>query len=170
MLNATYICKRKSQMKIQQSAFMLLALTLFFVLGGLFFLAIKVADVQKNVILQDQERAISLVNKLSRTSELGCGGRLNCLDMDKLMVMKNRQEYKDYWNIDTLIVRKLYPESEEECNSENYPDCGIIKIFSDKNAAEISTYIALCKKTRFKETVVEDCDLGLLMVEIENEE
>ena len=53
---------KTAQMKIQQMAFMILAVFFFFVLVGLFFLGLEFRDIKKNSEQLKNEQAISSLN------------------------------------------------------------------------------------------------------------
>ena len=65
---------KKAQMKIQQTAFMLLAITIFFVLVGLFVLMFKMGSMQDTAEILERDNAMSLVSKLANSPEFACGG------------------------------------------------------------------------------------------------
>ena len=87
------IKNKKAQMKIQQTAFLLIAITLFFVLVGILVLGFKVSDLRKSATLLEEKNAVLLVSKLANSPEFSCGNafgssRINCIDSDKVMMLK----------------------------------------------------------------------------------
>jgi hypothetical protein len=70
----------------------------------------------------------------------------NCLDLDKTLVLKERDSYQNFWNLDFLQITKLYPESEKvECTKSNYPDCTTITIIPKENFGVPSgAFVSLC--------------------------
>ena len=85
--------RRKAQLKIQQMAFMLIAVTLFFVLVGIFVLAFRLSNLQESAELLEEKNAMLLVTKLANSPEFSCGdafgtSRTNCVDSDKVMALK----------------------------------------------------------------------------------
>ena len=68
---------KKGQMKIQQMAFMLLAVTLFFVIAGLFVLMIVFSGVKQSAQAINEQNALSLVSKIadSRSHSMAPGVR-----------------------------------------------------------------------------------------------
>ena len=89
--------KTKAQMKIQQMAFMLMAIVLFFILAGLFWLAVYSTNLRKEATMLEQEKAVILASMLGESAEFSCGGESYCIDTDKMMVLKDRQAYKNFW-------------------------------------------------------------------------
>lgn len=170
-----FLEKKSGQMKIQQMAFMLIAVTLFFVLAGLFVLTILFSNVKTSAKIIEQENAILLASKLANSPEFSCegafgGSRLVCIDSDKAMALKGSiSKYTNFWGVESIEIRKIYPPGNLECTANNYPDCNIIKVLSsDKGGTGISNFVALCKKVDVgeeDETRIEDvCELAKLIV------
>src|SRR3989344_5573246 len=98
------IVLKNGQLKIQQMVFMLLALTLFFILVVLFFLVIKTGDLQKDKVNLDREKAIGLVTKIASTPEFNFEGNSRTVDMDKLMILQSMKEYSNFFGVNGIIV------------------------------------------------------------------
>ena len=167
---------RKAQMKIQQMAFMLIAVTLFFMLVGIFVFVIRFSNLKQSSIILEEENAVLLVTKLANSPEFACGAsfgssRLSCIDADKIMILKEHiSEYLGFWGIAEIEIRKIDPDSGVECNSENYPDCGIIKVYS-KNVNKLpasSNFVALCRKESSDTGVYDKCEIARLMISSED--
>ena len=80
---------KKGQVKVQQMAFMILGLTLFFVLVGLFALSFVFSGIKDSKNLLDEQQATLLVQKLANSPEFTCGTafgteKTNCVDLDKV--------------------------------------------------------------------------------------
>ena len=165
-----FVNSGRAQLKIQQMAFMLIAVTLFFVLVGLFFLSANLSGIKRGFITQQQENAKEIANVLSKSPEFGCGhGKIQCIDLDKAMQMKNRVVYQNFWEADKIIIRKIYPviRGNVECTYGNYPNCNVLTVFSH-NERELSvpgtTFVSLCHKEFKNEQSYEQCDLGLISI------
>lgn len=165
------ILNKKAQMKIQQMAFMLIALTLFFVLAGLFVFTIFFSNLKTSANIIEQENAILLVSKLSNSPEFSCenafgGNRLNCVDADKAMALKeNANKYSQFWGVEGIEIRKIYDGNSNECTEQNYPECGSITVLSPKSGGTgISNFAALCKKVNINDTIQDVCDLAKVIV------
>ncbi|MEA3414319.1 MAG: hypothetical protein U9Q99_02225 [Nanoarchaeota archaeon] len=158
------------QVKIQQMAFMLMAITLFFVFVGLFILSIKFNDLKQSAETLDQKNALYLTSKIASYPELACGTaygsqKINCIDTDKLIIfLEKQEEYSNFWEVENLIVRKIYPESEEICNAENYPDCGIFNLLEGSNKGDVSTFVSLCRTESENQRHYTKCELGKIFV------
>lgn len=167
---------RKGQMKIQQMAFMLIAITILFVLVGVFFLAISLQDLKKTATGLEKENVRFLVSKLANSPEFSCGNAFgnsldNCIDFDKLMILrKESDKYNNFWGVTKIYVRKICPEDETICTEENYPNCGMIKIL-DKNVNSTgfsSNFVSLCRKEKGKNLLYDKCEIALLMIASED--
>jgi len=161
----------KGQMKIQQTAFMLLAVTLFFILIGLFVLVFRVSSLTDTATMLEQENAMLLVSKLAESPEFSCefafeNTRTACVDADKVMMLKkNINEYQDFWGVSSIEILKIYPKSEGECDVLNYPNCGEIKVYSDgKTAYTKSNFVSLCRKEATGEESYNKCELAKIIV------
>ena len=165
----------KAQLKIQQMAFMLLAVTLFFALVGLFFLSITISGTKNDFTNIQKENAQKILISLAASPEFSCAnGKPNCIDFDKALIMKNRQEYKKFWQVNSIELRRLYPSIDKdiECSKGNYPNCNVLKVYSKTSTrdlvAEQSTFVDLCRKEVLNGENYEKCDFGLLIVGFEN--
>jgi len=175
VVNFNFCPKSKlSQVKIQQTAFMLIAVTLFFILIGLFVLGIVYSGIKKTAENLDEKNVMLLVSKLASSPEFSCGGafnsgEINCIDADKAMVLKDKKEYNGFWGVSAIEIRKIYPVNEgQECSIENYPECDLIKIYSGETGQGnyISNFVSLCRKEKIEETerVYDKCELAKLLV------
>ena len=168
--------KNKAQMKIQQMAFMLIAVTLFFMLVGIFVLVIRFSGLKQASVILEEENSMLLVTKLANSPEFSCGSsfgsnKVSCIDADKIMILKEHiSRYSGFWGVAEIEIRKVYPDSDVECDLENYPDCGIIKVYSkDVNKLPASSnFVALCWKESSDSGIYGKCELARLMVSAED--
>jgi len=157
---------KRAQLKIQQMIFMVLALTLFFILVGLFFLAVRVTNLEKEVIELNRDKAASLVSKIASNPEFTFQGKSNAIDADKIMILKNEPKYRDFFGVDGIIIEKIYPPSNEgECTLLTYPDCNKIKLFTNKESAVTSSFVSLCSKETINGNSYDKCELARLMID-----
>ena len=168
--------KRKGQMKIQQMAFMLIAVTLFFVFVALFFASAGLSGLKQKKATLDEDNAILIATNLAKSPEFSCGGafgttKLNCIDFDKVMVLSERSEYFSFWDVEGIEIRKVYPASDKECTIENYPDCGVLTIKQSESVGkDKSTFVSLCHKEQYETTSYNKCEIGQLIVRFGGEE
>jgi len=168
---------KKAQLKIQQMAFMLMAITLFFVLVGIFVLVFRFSGLKESVTILEEENAMLLVTKLANSPEFSCGesfgsNRINCIDADKVMVLKeNIAKYAEFWGVAEIQIRKIYPDNGGIiCTFGNYQNCGVIEVFS-KNVNSLppfSNFVSLCRKELYNEEIYDKCELARLIVSSED--
>ena len=170
---STLLTNKKGQLKIQQMIFMLLAVTLFFILVGLFFIAYKTTTLQKEVATLKKDKADGLVGRIAGNPEFTFEGKSNAIDADKLMILQTENKYvfvengrkKTFWGVEGIIVRKIYPLGEDiECTRDNYPDCNLIKLFTKENSAPSSSFVSWCTKKNFQGTNYDKCELAEIMI------
>lgn len=154
-------------MKIQQMAFMLMAVVLFFILVGLFWLSVQSSNLKKQANQLEQQKSVILASMLGESAEFTCGSY--CVDTDKLMVLKNRQAYKNFWPVSYIKVQKIGREAEInpiECSNLTYPDCNVYTIVN-KNKESTGTaesFVALCRKEKLNDIMYTKCELGFFLV------
>ncbi|MFH1307919.1 MAG: hypothetical protein ABIH72_03635 [archaeon] len=154
-------------------AFMLMAIVLFFILAGLFYLTISTSSLYKKASLLDQNEAIRLVNMLANSPEFSCG--VNCLDFDRMILLKDRAIYNGFWpsSISSIEIRKVYPQetSEIECDMGTYPNCNLFKIYDKRVESErkVESFVALCRRESQESYIFTKCDIGKILVGYEVE-
>ena len=158
---------KKAQMKIQQMSFMLLAVVLFFVIVGLFYLSIRVQGVKESAEDLQKQAAVSIAGELANSPEFTCGKPFLCVDADKLIVMLNRPEYAGFWPVDGIKVVRVFPlKNMTECNKNNYPECDVFSVVDTgkSNIVYFSTFVSVCRKDEKNGFAYDKCELGRLMI------
>ena len=147
---------KKGQIKIQETAFVLLALALLAVLLFVFFARFQVGNIQAAVQSINEETAKSMLEKISAMPELRCSGfgseTVLCIDKDKASILGKESGYEKFWqNVAKIEVVPVYPEGPR------------ITIYSGKAGnATYSTFIDLC--TQKKEGW--NCAIGKVLITI----
>lgn len=162
----------KAQVKLQQTAFMLIAITLFFVLAGLFFLSMKMNSLKNSATDLEEKNAVLLLTKLADSPEFSCGEsygtqKTSCVDFAKLMILKEEiSNYSRFWGVSDIQILKIYPENFEECTSLNYPNCGKIILFPENSGSGtyLSTFVSLCGRASLSGVAYDKCEIAKLMV------
>ncbi|MBU1136238.1 MAG: hypothetical protein KJ559_01900 [Nanoarchaeota archaeon] len=158
--------KRKAQFKIQQMAFMILAVILLFVIALLFYLSIQ----QKNLINQSlnlrENQAVIMSRFISDSSEFSCGSY--CVDTDRMIFLQNRSVYNKFWPVSYIRIRKIYPEyNNEECGIANYPNCSFFNIYENSNIESnvfVGSFVALCRYEKIQDSPERICEIGKITV------
>ncbi len=162
MVKKLFLDKR-AQMKIQQMAFMIIAVFFFFILVGLFFLNWQFKDIHKDFEELQKREAISSIEVISNMPEFNCESRRElCLDVDKLRVMSSKNYDLDF-GVSSIKVYKVYPafSAVKECPGV---DCNYYEVLDLNSSKEYSGYVSLCQKNSEGGYVYEDCDIGKLVV------
>lgn len=154
---------KNAQLRIQQMAFMIVAIFFFFILVGLGYLGYQTKTLNSNYLDLQKEKAISSLQVLTNMPELSCGSL--CLDTDKLEVMSEKsKEYKDMWDIASIKVIKVYPGFTTlvkcpnlNCNEYDVYDSG------QKGITQYSTFVSLCKKLN-EDGYYTKCEIAKLLI------
>jgi hypothetical protein len=160
---------KKGQLKIQEMAFMLISVIIFFALAGMFFLVILSQSMSNDANLLAKEKAISTVANIANTPEFSCGASL-CIDTDKLMVLQNRATYKGFWPVTSIVVTKTSKDTEKIlCTEKNYPNCNFFEVYKEDVGSEegVETFVSLCRKEVINNFVFPKCELGRVIVGFE---
>lgn len=162
---------KRAQLKIQQMAFMLVAITIFFILAGMFALVLKHSSRQQEAESMQEKNAMLLASKIANSPEFSCGkafggDKIDCVDADKaMMLMKSSEKYKDFWEIENIELVKISSNSSELCGLGNYPNCGRIKIFNkETEGVGISNFVSLCRKESFEGGAYDKCDVARMVI------
>jgi hypothetical protein len=165
--------RKKAQMKIQQMMFVLMAITLFIILVFLFVIVFKTSGLKKQATEIAENEALLIVMKLANYPEFSCGnsfgtGKIACVDADKIIALIDIKAYEDFWPVDGIKIRKIYPKSEQDvvCTRSNYPDCNLFDILpkSSEGGAWQSNFVVLCRKESYEKESYDKCELARIMV------
>ncbi len=130
VLSASF--SKKAQLKIQQMSFVLIAVMILFALTALIYLSIWLPNIQKKADVLKQQEAREIVRKFAGTPEFSFTSDSDCsacVDLDKLLMIKTASSYRNFWNLDYLMVERIVPQGTNvECTRANYPDCNRITI------------------------------------------
>lgn len=167
--------EKLAQMKIQQMAFLILAVMFFFALVGLFILRISLANLEGDFSNLNKEQAITSIQVVTSSTELNCNSREElCLDEDKLQIMSGdfKEFYSSFWPVAFIKVYKYsaFNSSPVKCPS---PNCNHYEVHN--NGQEFfetrSSIISICKKSTIDSSRYESCEVGRIEIGIlENEE
>ncbi|MBI5148248.1 hypothetical protein HZA33_01060 [Candidatus Pacearchaeota archaeon] len=147
---------KKADLKIQETAFMLLALAMFFALVFVFYTNIKLSGLYAERNRLYQERGVSMLSKLANMPELSSA---EGLDYDSIIALRNVTGYdKLFKGLLGIQVVRVYPKKE------------VITIFDNtkgKNWISYSSYIPLCQLVFEEEQATTRCDIAKLIVYVE---
>lgn len=144
----------KGQMKMQQMAFMLVGLVLFFAMVGIIYFTLSVGSLRKEAQKLQEEEAREITKKLASSPELAFTSKSdcsNCIDLEKALMLadllKTSGDYEKFWNLDYMMIERVYPKGAEvECTRFNFPDCNKITIInSTRVVSESPSFVALAR-------------------------
>ena len=153
---------KQAQLKIQQMAFVLVAIILFFALVSLVYFSIRMNSLKKTSASLEDQKVYELVQKLSGIPELRYSGCASCIDMDKAILLKNRTTYQGFFGLDYLSFETLYPKKPiKECFIGNYPECNKLTLISQPNFGTTSdAFASLCHYDQQIKSI--KCELGII--------
>lgn len=132
---------KKAQMKIQQMAFMLVAVMIFFGMVAIVYFTIVFANLRDTADDLREEEAKELARQMSGTPELMFSIKAqpysSSVDLDKAFLIHkdpNSPFKKRYWNLDYLMIERLYPppSRDEDCSTSNYPECKYLTLIDER--------------------------------------
>ena len=153
-------------MKIQEMAFVLVAIMIFFALVAIVYFSILSGNLKKDAVALGEDEAKELVRKMASSPEFILNDQCaNCIDTDKIIVLKDRKSYKSFWGLDYLAVEFIYPEREGECNRANYPNCKRITLVENGEIGKASeAFVSLCRFEPGQDIGYEKCEMGRILV------
>jgi hypothetical protein len=143
----------KAQMKIQEMAFVLLALALLAGLVLIFVIRFQSEDITKAGQEVKQAEAVSLLERISSLPELNCQKSEICIDEDKaVFISQNQDKVRNlFQNIKKAQIRRVYPEGET------------INLYQFGQANQsYSTFISICKLDKIGSAFEWSCGIGQL--------
>lgn len=168
---------KKSQLQIQEMAFMLVGVMLFFTLAGLIALGVIYSGIYNDASRLAEQKTFVAMTALADSPEFSCvSSRSNCIDGDKAIVLINKSAYVNFWPFSSLRIitrSSAFSKSYDQmikCNKVNYPDCDMIVVYDKKVANEIasSSFVAFCRKEyqEFGELEgrnYDKCEIGMIV-------
>ncbi|MFZ5954981.1 MAG: hypothetical protein ACOYT4_01020 [Nanoarchaeota archaeon] len=157
----------KAQLRIQQMAFMILALFFFFILIGLFFFSYQIKSLRTNYEELQKSEAISSLETLTNMPEFAWTYDSSCnlcVDKDKLLILVNQNLYDSFWPVSSIEFIEITDNKTISCPNQN---CNYYSISNSgqKIAKKYSTYITICEK--FPQ--YEKCKIGKIIVGVKDE-
>jgi hypothetical protein len=163
------IKKKHGQFQIQQMAFMIMAIFIFFTLTGLFILRVSMGGLNSDAQDLKREKAISFLSTIPKMTELNFKGScVNCLDIDKIKIFSDYgAEYKRFFPLDSLKAFRVYPipnntvvDKEMICPSA---DCIILFDSQNTSIQEYATFVSVCEGSKRSGIFQEKCEIWKLV-------
>jgi hypothetical protein len=178
--------KKKAQMKIQQMSFMLIGVFLFFAMVGMIAVTLMLSHIRDSATELKEQNANLMASRIAGSPEFTCGEvygsvKTDCIDLDKVMALKqNIKKYttakSNFWGVSNIEIRTLYPPfpptgqpREVECTVANYPKCNFIQVINDSDTGfDRANYVALCRKDKYNDEIVNKCEMGQIILRYED--
>ena len=149
--------------------FMIVALLLFFVLAGLFFVGYQYKQMKSNFGELQKEQAVSFLEVMRGMPEFSYSSKDTrtkgvCLDWDKIQVVAaKREEFSPLFPVASIKVLKAFSSEVKPCPGQN---CNFYVIYnsSQKSVEEYDTYACFCRKQSENSIAYDKCELGKLIV------
>ena len=144
--HATY--SKKGQLKIQQMAFVLVAMMIFFSMVALIYISFRIKSLETTALSSKEDIARELAKKIVSSAEFAFTAEdcSSCLDLDKALIVSERSSYKGFWNFDYFVIEKIYPSEKGVCTRASYPNCETIVLANSTNYEKTTTaFVALCR-------------------------
>ena len=143
-----YARSSKGQMKMQQMAFMLVALMVFFGMVTLVFVSLTTSSISRkadDLKVRDAKESLRKIVGSPEVSFTSGGDCSSCVDFDKILLLKEFQSYRNFWNFDYLMVERIYPKFDDiECTKQNYPKCSRITVVpSEEDIVTQTAFVAI---------------------------
>lgn len=107
----------KAQLKIQEMAFVLLAVVLLFALIFVFLARFQYAQLEKTATELRQEKTTNMLRVVASMPELACSGKALCIDEDKLEAFKLvKNKYSELWQESSIVkvaIEEVFPKGKE---------------------------------------------------------
>lgn len=145
----------KAQLRIQEMAFMLVGVFMFFALVGLIGLGVLYNGIYQEANTMAQEKTFTAMVALADSPEFSCvSSKSNCIDGDKAITLMNKSVYFNFWPFSSLRIITRHSAFDKDydqmtqCTLANYPDCDVITVYDKKVDGEIasSNFVAFCRK------------------------
>ncbi len=155
---------KQGQLKIQEMAFVLVALLVFFALVTLLFVKLRTGSIQEQADTTREEAAQQLALVLAATPELAWSACVGCIDLDKALMVQKEEEklhlYQELWKLDYLAIERLYPRpTERACSAGTYPDCHFLTLINGSvYGVSARSFVSLCR--RYDAQI--RCELGVI--------
>lgn len=148
--------------------FMILAVFIFFILVGIFFLTVQMGGIRDSAAQLQKEQAISSIQVISDMPELSFDPtETMTIDEDKLRIMSGSfgDAYDSFWPVVSVEVYKIYPGFGEiiEYPLTNYNYYNVYDSGQASSHKE-SGFISLCEKRKEAGSVFDRCEIAKLVV------
>ncbi len=160
-----FLINKKAQIKIQEMAFVLVAVVFLFALLFLFFARFQQTQITEMSTEIRELRTVTMLRVVASLPELRCSSSFGsatevaCIDKDKLRAFDEdsvlRNNYKEIWNsasISKVMIQEVYGGDESFVVYEKPTGLSTVTY---------STYIPLCEETTFSKS---ECNIAKIKI------
>ncbi|MBU2522819.1 MAG: hypothetical protein KKE23_00830 [Nanoarchaeota archaeon] len=144
----------RGQLKIQEMAFVLLAIVLLGFISFIFYAKIQSENIQSSAGDIKVKTALSLRDKIAALPEIKCAEK-PCIDKDKALMLKDYNIKGMFQGITEAKIIQIYPSDER-----------IVLYSSGQGNTSYSTFVNLCEQKNIGGIFSYDCGLAILEVSI----
>ena len=146
----------KAQVKVQEMAFVLLALALLAMVAFIFFIRFQSGNIEKAGEDVQQRTAISVLEKIATMQEISCQKSDMCIDEDKIGIInqKNIKLEGMFQGIKNAKIVRLYPKGND-----------LILYNSGVGNQSYSTFANICKQEKVGTAIEWRCGIAMLVLE-----
>lgn len=159
---------KRGQMKVQEMAFVLVALMIFFALVALLYLSVRGSSLDQQARGVSDERAQEAARILASTPMFAWSECKGCVDLDKAFVLSQQRERNisvpALAEYDYLAFEVIYPgRAGGVCTPSTYPACNQTIVIPGKQGYGVaqSAFVTLC---HWDPEVQMICELGKVYV------
>jgi len=126
-------------------------------------------ELRKDVQELRGEEAKALVRKLANSAEFNWPKCANCIDLDKVLILSERETYEGFWNLDYIRIDIVYPVNNGICDRASYPNCKTLVVMNKTKEFGVpsSSFVSLCRKAFAQGTSYDECMLGKIYASAE---
>lgn len=144
----------KAQLKIQEMAFVLLAIVLLGFIAFVFYAKVQSENIQGSAGDIKTSNALSLRDKIASLPEIKCAEKL-CIDKYKALMLKDYDVDGMFQGLSEAKIIQIYPSEES-----------IVLYSSGKGNTTYSTFVNLCEQKNIGGIFSWDCGLAILEVSV----
>ena len=149
-----HILMDDGQLRIQEMAFVLLAVVLLGFIAFIFYARFQSENIQTSAGQINEKTALSLRDKIAALPEIKCAEKL-CIDKDKAIMLKDYDVKGMFQGISEAKILEIYPSNET-----------VVLYSSGKGNTTYSTFVNLCEQKNIGGIFGYDCGLAILEVSI----
>jgi len=160
---------KKAQYRIQQMVFMIVAVSFFFILVGVFFLGYQYRTTKSSFEDLQKEQAISFLNVIRNMPEFGYSSKDSyakgiCLDLDKIAIVSSEvNKFSELFPVASIELAIGFKPKRVPCPGN---ECNYYDVYSSgqEGLIKYDSFVCICKKVSENSYSYDKCELGKLII------